>query len=531
MNRATKRYVSRISFNKSDFTDKAFIHNSGVTISAATRTDVEKFNPEDMIRSMQSFGFFGSGNNANIYVPNETAASIMPKPEDFIDQEFRLISATIVGGESWKATDFSKDGVLRPSVKMLNTKPAYIDHDTELMNWIGMIVDPYWQEESTVNGVKIPAGINGTYRIDAKTNPKIARGVMFGSIFSSSVTINYEWEASHKFDTLDEFYNRIGEFDDKGKMITRVATKVLDYYESSLTWLGADGYAKKLDENGNPINIDHSAVYFSKAPEKETKLYKEEKKFAVECYSTENLISLSKGIWNPKTKVTLTEEKNKVQMKQFLAAFIQAFGKDLNLTFNTDADLTPEQETSLTTAISKLSIANPEDAQKLTTLNTLVSGLKAVDADGKEIAFDSAKATGQLVVLSKEEKDRLYLEAGKVTALEAEAKIGKEFNQLKRDECIRQYGIAVDGKKDDAVIAMFNESKPEALDGLLKQYTKNTVAKFVPTCTVCKSSENISMRSSFVDDKGEEAETGNENVTTSADLRSQFGKSSMSISK
>ena len=70
--------------------------------------------------------------------------------------------------------------------------------------------------------------------VDAKTNPKVARGVLMGSIFSNSVTVEFEWKMSHPFENEYEFLDKIGQYGADGKMIRRVVTKILNYHKSSL---------------------------------------------------------------------------------------------------------------------------------------------------------------------------------------------------------------------------------------------------------------------------------------------------------
>ena len=197
---------------------------------------------------------------------------VQVREEDLLLVPFRLISATIVGAYSWKATDFSDAKVLRNSMRKLLKKPVYTQHFADPDNAIGFVKDVVWTNAYMQNGVEVPAGIDGVLAIDTVGDRKesLARGIQMGAIHSNSVSVEFEWKASHDFQNEYDFLDAIGSVVD-GKMVTRVVTKVVDFFESSLVDLGADPYAKIIDSNGNLINIEEGATITQYKKDNKTK--------------------------------------------------------------------------------------------------------------------------------------------------------------------------------------------------------------------------------------------------------------------
>ena len=178
----------------------------------------------------------------------------------WLEKDFRILSETVVGKDSYKASDFSIQNVLKDSVQKLVGIPVYLNHSIyRVENSIGTIVKAYYQEAMTDDeGKFIPGGINATLRINAKDNPRIANALLAESpyIYSGSVTVSFLWKPSHD---MEDFRWMIGEKADDGTIISRQATEILDYFEYSLVWLGADPYAKMIS-NGKPYHVDWSSA-------------------------------------------------------------------------------------------------------------------------------------------------------------------------------------------------------------------------------------------------------------------------------
>lgn len=490
--------TSVLSFS---FSEMVGLQRSGVQVGAPT--------PVPANTRIDMFGMFGDGNNANTFYPGLEKADFMPKPEDMVDIPFRILSATIVGANSWKATDFSNEDVLKASVPMQANQPVFFDHEQSIPNWLGITVNPYWQSDSSMpDGKKIPAGINGTYRIDAKANPKIARGLVMGAIGSTSTTVKFDWNPSHTFENPHEFYDKIGTIDARdGKMVRRIVTKIHAYHENSLVWLGADPIAKKLDDSNTPIMPDFSSmVYsaekplmFSAADVSEKKVYEDQKKFSINYCIDNNIISLSQQT-TKRSKVTLDKT---LPMKKILLAFLASpAGKALALNLSIADDqieLTAEQETAILAGFNKLVLAPESAVVNLQARQTsFLKDIKQVNEKGELIDFDLSKATdGEFAIVSLVEQKRVYAEAAKVATLQPLADVGKEHMEFKKAEAIRFYKLSQGDSFDQAVVDLMQGADNKALDGLLKLHTKGATMKYTATCTKCNSSDNIEMRSSI----------------------------------
>ena len=206
----------------------------------------------------------------------ETPEQVATNPEDIYLVPFRLISATTVGSGSWQSTTFTED-VLRQAVNKLLKKPVYIDHSYTVEDAIGTVENAVFTNSFIQDGVAVPAGIDGMLAINTGTSKglNMAKLIEQGALCSNSVTVQFEWEPSIEVEDEWQFWDNLGRTID-GREVTRNVTNVLDFHETSIVTLGADPYAKKIDANGNLINIDLAnkvdpIQLFSKAKTKEEK--------------------------------------------------------------------------------------------------------------------------------------------------------------------------------------------------------------------------------------------------------------------
>jgi len=257
-----KTYRMKMNFSKDELAGSVSLGAVGISMPMLDPLSLEEYR-KGLSRQRDSMNFGMLGNDPKYYQDTKMT-DITPKPEDFLEVPFRLISATIVGGGTWKATDFSNTAILKKSTSLLDGVPLYKDHETDLDNWVGLVNGVKWTGAfKDVSGVDVPAGIDGIVAIDIKTNPKVARGVAAGAIYSNSVTVEFDWEMSHTYENEWDFLNKLGTIGGDGKMIRRVVTAIHNYHESSLVWLGADPFAKvKLFMN----SIILSSVRVSSSP-------------------------------------------------------------------------------------------------------------------------------------------------------------------------------------------------------------------------------------------------------------------------
>lgn len=429
---------------------------------------------------MESFGWYGQSNNANVY-QDIKVKDLMPKPEDFVKVPFRLISATVVGADSWKVTDFGNEAILKASMSKLLGKPVYPNHDSDdVFNFVGLIESVKWSEARMQDGQMIPAGIDGVIAIDGKTNPKLARGVLMGAIYSNSVTVSFNWEPSHYFESQYEFYDRLGTIYTDGRMVRRIVTEILDYYESSLVWLGADPFAKAIDKDGNLKNIDSSAVYvgFNKE-DAEVKGYEADKSYKISFGCDKNVLSLL----HKSTFDTQTKSKN-VDMKDLLKLLkdigIEEAQLRLNLNLAEGQELTADH---IKQFMSPKTAVTPTEVQISVLPASLAANETAIKAFGGTITPESDFS--KVVFLTVDEFNAANVE---LEVLKKDATIGKDHINAKRAEIKRLYSVTV-GEADDSVLKLIDSADVSALDGLLKQYTKGATQKFEGKCKKCGSQE------------------------------------------
>lgn len=408
------------------------------------------------------------------YNPGIKKNDLTPELDDYMLFPFRLLSACIVGSGTWKSTDFSNTKILKASLNLLAGKPAYLNHNMYVGNEIGTIGQTVWSNGYTAaDGTKVPAGIDGPYVIDSKLFPELCRklNAPIPSIQSSSVTVFYDWESSHDFKDEWDFYRHLGtELD--GMEVTRVVTKITDYVESSLVYLGADPYAKKKDNDGNLINIDRHSMMSNSAEDSNPmyKLWKEKNEmYVVQSFSKENSIPLRKQILENQQN----EDKDMVtELQKFIA---------------TQLNVKPEEVTEET--IKGYSFVKSDE---LATLKTAGQKVTSLETEKTQLTAEKTTLTTEKDTLSAEIATLKTEKAG----LETHAKFGKELVDAKRIECVEAYTKASMGKPDQVIIDEINKcDEPAALNAKLKMFGKKMIEEFGGHCDDC-GGKKISYRSS-----------------------------------
>lgn len=420
-------------------------------------------------RIKEKFGFDASFNAAMTARKGQgkfdfdpTKQALIPKPEDFMLFPFRLISATIVGGGTWKATDFSNEKVLKKSVPMLSNKPAYKNHDLRIGSDIGSIGTCEWVSASE----KVPGGIDGPYVIDSVLNGDLCRKMLSPTspIQSSSVTVMFDWEASHEFENENDFYWHLGEMVD-GSMVRRIVTNISDYVESSLVYLGADPYAKMKDKEGNYINIDRSSILSnSKFDDDILKdYYQSEKKYIIiNSFVKENLLDLRKGF--------LLEDKNPTLELDIM--FKTELAKHLNIS-----------EEELT--IEKIKSFSFLPASEVETLKGKVTTLEA-SAITKETEVATLTASVETLTTERD-------------SFKANAELGVSYIARLRKEAKESYSKTVGGKPVAAIEAEIEACADIAtLEAKISMFHGKLITDFKCTCEAC-GSDKVSFRSSEPD--------------------------------
>lgn len=429
--------------------------------------------------SIQSFGLFGGDIDYNTYYPNLDAADLKPKEEEFISPIFRLLSACTVS-KNYNPTDFSKDGVLKASMKMLLGQTVNCDHETNIGNAIGSVSAVYWQEGYKDNGIIIPAGINGTLLIDGKANPRIARGIMMNppSIHSNSVTVQFKWDKSHpKMDDRD-FYYKLGTYDEKGEQIRRIVTEVVRYMETSLVNHGADPYAQKI-EGGKIVNPGYANKVYSSFEEyvdKENKTYS---------------FSDFKGDSIDNTDITNNKqpETNNNQMHELELFLESLFG---------------EQR-----------ILNLADGQEINKDNAF-SAIKALKESNATLSTQLEEANQAKIDL----ETKLSEKESEVVSMTPLYEIGKNHFASLRDEATKAYKKLMGDKADETMINLISAETTgiATVISLLKDYTARLEEKFPLKCKKCGSTD-VNRASSAEEGQEKNDTPSNEDVSLQDNIR------------
>lgn len=408
---------------------------------------------------IESFGLFDSSTpNYTTYYPEVKAEDLKPKADEFIEPLFRALSEVIVH-KNWNPVDFSQGNVLKNSKGLLIGATVNPDHESSMVgNAIGAVSKVAWEDSyKTDKGIVVPAGINAVLKIDGKSNPRIARGVMMDppSIHSSSVTVQFMWDKSHDLPD-DEFFQKLGTKDKEGVMIRRMATKIKKYPEISLVHHGADPYAQKVNEDGeinNPKYADTSYNSETIQKRKDQKYFTFDMKTDLIANAEENTIP---AISN--------DNSNPSDMKEFLVKLAAKLG--ITAGEHTEESLMA----ALAVKLTELSTANTS----VTTLTAEVARLKPLETEliALKAAQPNAEKMASLVAFET-----------KIIS-DARARVTTAYNKLK------------DNKPDANITAMIaGATNLESLLALETEYTTQLEAKFPQACGACGST-NITRASS-----------------------------------
>ncbi len=414
-----------------------------------------------------------------------------PKPEDLTRHPFRALTATVVAAGTWRATDFTNEAVLKRSMKKLIGKTAFTEHWQNVNNNIGVIEAATWSQASVQNGIKVPAGIDIVYLIDAKRNEDLVRSLLMPipSIYSNSVTVEYEWEPTHDdFTDADDFDRYVGKEGPDGRMIARKVIDIIDYHESSILWMGADPFAKMIGKDGKLINIDEGSV-FEQSTEYTKDAYKKDRYYMAAYSFRKDDINLKQEV-----------QTETIMEKELLAAVKLALGLKADDVVTAThlaqfASMKLVKDTDHSVMVASLG--------KVTELEKEVTELKSKGTDPALKAANET-LTKDLGVL-KTEKETLTKEKDELTKEVATMKplvdVAKEHLTKKVTEVERLYRASLaDGKAvDEALLTKIKAADSKELDSFLNLFTDGATEKFDIHCEDCQSTK-ISMRSTFAAD-------------------------------
>jgi hypothetical protein len=476
--------------------DKLGITEAGVTLGIKERDFVE-------------YNSFVRENYAAGWKFPDTTGMVIPaglelKEENFLLVPFRLLTATMVGAYSYKAAYFPAK-VLRKAVPMLLGKGVFTNHDMDPNMWSGFVVKTSWEPEKIVNGETIPAGINGVLAIDTTIprNKELAMGIVAGAVYSNSVSIEFMWEPSHKFANDNEFFWNLGYEAEDGNMIHRIATEVVNMHETSLVPLGADPYAKRLDSEGNAINVDKGSVYTQQNASAsfmaEFNRATTEKSYVITSILDKNILSLT-GKQATKPLFQMNEKTIK--------ALIALFGL-------TDPNLLTEEHIGKFAVIPKGDYANFSSIKGAALAELKKTNPAIADLDVSEfMKTHTFVASAELANLQADRQRVTELTAQVSTlsaekvALEVDAKHGKDHLEQQRELVKKFYRLEKGDKADETVVGLFDKASREELAALVKAQGLTIAGEFSYHCADCGSGK-FDFRSS-VNGAGE----GDPNKTT-----------------
>lgn len=413
----------------------------------AGKFDLKKHLKENADQKIESFGLFdSSAPNFNTFYPGLTAEDLKPSEDDFVQPVFRALSEAIVRPHA--PIDFGTTSALKDAMKLLNGQSVFANHEMITGDELGVVLATEWQEAKTVqledgSVLEVPAGINATLKLDGKSNPKIARGVMMNppSIHSVSVTVEFEWAPSHPQMEQDEFFNKLGTFDANGELIKRNVVKVTRFHEISLVPHGADPFAQKIGEDGNISNPEYTAAtyQFSETPSGKTvanapvqgshtswKHLKADKE------------KLSYNGTTPTEQLTNNKEnKNRELMLKFVKELLGSDAEGLS------------------------------DEQLVEKLQSHIAGLTT-------LAESTTSLTEAKTALESEVTELKTTIAG----LEPKATIADSALASVRNEAVRLCNLATDNKAEAGILSLIGESTYESALALKAQYQTLVDAKF-----------------------------------------------------
>jgi len=403
---------------------------------------------------------------------NLVADDLPPFPQDgdFVEFPFRHLSATVVGAGTWKATDFSNERVLRASMKFFQNKPVYTNHNMMVGNEVGHMGKPKWTTSYTnKKGVKIPAGIDAPVVVDSKLYPKLVRK-MSGPVpyvKSASVTIAFEWESSHEFDNVWDFWEKLGTEVD-GEMVRRIVTNITEVHESSLVWLGADPYAGILDEDGEVKYVDNSGIVELSASEKVVDEYKKGLFYIDFCLKENNSLSLSNS----------SGKKPDSNMEELLKLIASKFN-------TTVQELSEEVVNSFTVSKSEDYNKLKDDASKVVSLEGEIVTLKADNQKITSLQDDKSVLEGKVTSLTNE-----------VAELKPKAEKADGLLKKRQDYAVEMYTKSVNGETDQTILdELSSESSFDSIEAKIKMFGGKALNSFGAACKKCGSNE-INFRSS-----------------------------------
>ncbi|MAX80380.1 MAG: hypothetical protein CL843_09410 [Crocinitomicaceae bacterium] len=418
----------------------------------------------------------------------------IPTEDDYVKIPIRHLSAGIVAGGTWRSTEFPEK-ILKKSASLLKHKPMYVNHAIEIGNNVGLVGDVVWVPSKKEVDKVIPGGLEAPAIIDSKLHTDLCRKLLawpVPHIQSVSVTVIYEWEPSHEFKNAEgdydwfEFDRHVGKIV-KGKMVRRIATKIIDYIESSFVYLGADPYAK-IKIGDDLFNIDWPSVVNPEAFETDStrELYEKSGHYFVslekESWTSHishnlNVEGLSKNTKTPIEPFKSSDQNISVMEKEILELLSKLTGVPQD---EITPDVLKKYSFIKKTSFSSLPEIKGIDSN-ITGMESLKTAIEGVNARIEALEKDNKDKSEIIEVLTEKDAEGKSLPFTKTTAQELidKANYGSKLVDSNKKECERLYKVSVgEGKEDPEIIKLINKSTPVEVVSLLKQYGGKAAEEF-----------------------------------------------------
>lgn len=443
----------RLSFGHNLLTGNA---PKGLTVEQVTKAYEDATDNKELINrfgNVESFGFFDTSTpNFNTYHPEVTPEELQPQEGDYIKPIYRALSEVTVHKKR-NPINFGLDGILKKSMQLLLGQTIYPNHEASIGNDLGVVSGVAWEQSyKTAGGIIIPAGINAELKIDGKSHPKIARGINSSppSIHSTSATVEFMWKKSHEQMSDDEFWSKLGGYDNKGVLIERQATRIINYHELSLVAHGADPFAQKVGDNGQIVNPRHAQNAYAKLSQEEKT---EQKHF---------FFSFKDVIQNNEEDITIPlsdikENNIDITMKE-------TFVKLAALLSLTWVDGDEEDQTKIDAILNGAK----------NTLDTATSLTTQLEAEKTKVT----NLTNEITSLKETGGDSVRLKAFENSILDN-----------LRTETIKNAGLALGTALNDTIQNSIKASNYDALILLNAQYQTQAEEKTPLTCQNCHSTD------------------------------------------
>ena len=327
------------------------------------------------------------------------------------------------------------------------------DHNSDIADSLGVVKATFWQEEYKMGKLLVPAGFNGLFKIDAKANPRIARGILMDppSVHSQSVSIRLKWDKSHPSLSDEEFWSKLGTFDKEGQLIRKICTDIESYYHASLVSHGADPFAQKVGDDGKIVNPGYSSKQD----------YSDNRGDTIEYYCMD---------WK-------SQEGNGVEILNNTMVYNLNKQKQNNTETNVDMKLED---------LIGAGLLNLEEGVEVTEENVMAALRKTV-ADLKDLGISSGNKDTEITQL----KEQLTEAQGKAKTTEDSKFIdmGKTHLDTTREAVKANYKKLHGSGADETILTLLDSCSLEQLNSLGKQYNEQLEQKYPLSCSKCGSKE------------------------------------------